>query len=100
MLNTALIVAHPFHQMDRKNRTFTIISTTEYVVLPVESGLATSAFIISARKLVKKMTRHPCCTIHIIKQHGQAQDRWRGVPSRQIRARAGGRGGGLNRNTR
>lgn len=71
MLNTAFIVAHAFHHMDRKNKAFTAISTTAYVVLPVESGLATSAFIMSARKLVKKMTRHPCYTL-------KSQRRWDG----------------------
>lgn len=60
LLNDALAAAQVLQKMDRKNKTFTTMSTTEYTALPLEFGLATSALIMSARKLVKKITRHPC----------------------------------------
>lgn len=55
----------------RKKHVFAMTSTTEYAVLPLESRLATSALIVSARKFVKKIRRQPFCIEierHIIPQ--------------------------------
>lgn len=58
-LNIAPIAAQEFHQIDAKSRMFTTTSAVEYTALELESGSATPALIISARKLEKKITKHP-----------------------------------------
>ena len=54
----------------RKNRMLATTSTTEYTVLPLECELATSALMVRAKKLVKKISRHPC---RILKQEGRGE---------------------------
>ena len=59
LATTSCVAAQVLTNTDMKNKRLTITSTFEYAALPLELGLATSALIVSAKKLEKNIKRHP-----------------------------------------